>query len=230
MGLLSGIIGGALGLLGNKMDQDFQKKAAQNSIQWRVKDANKAGVSPLFALGAPTMNFQSSIGPTLGAAGSEVGSGFESMGQDISRARAATMDAPERDASGMMLKLQLERGGLENELLRRQISQIGSPGVPGRQTAPLIPGQTPRDPDAVPMGIVFPNGEVLETGATSPSNTIEQQYGDVAQNAHGVWRLATDAYAKFDRDYPWIWEDRVPGVDRKSDREYFVPKSITGRR
>lgn len=201
MGILSGLIGGALGLFGQHQDQHFQREMANTSVQRRVRDANAAGVSPLFALGAPTMNFSSSIGSTLGAAGSEIGSGFEQMGQDFTRARAAGMDSSERAAAtGIMGRLAVERGGLENELLRAQIARIRT-STPAVQTQPLIPGQAPRDPDATPMGIVLPEGTVMESGATSPANTWEQQYGDIVQNAAGTVRLGIDAYRNFVRPY-----------------------------
>lgn len=186
MGILSSLIGGGLSLLGNKLDADRQKEAATHSIRWRVADANKAGVSPLFALGAPTMNFSSNISGGLGEIGSGIGEGLESMGQDITRARAAGMDQDERAASGTLFKLQVERGGLENELLRRKIQQMSAPGVPGIQPRPVIPGQAPVDPDAAPVGIVMPGGGIVETQGQSPANTVQQWFGDIPEEIYGT--------------------------------------------
>ncbi|WNK15132.1 MAG: DNA pilot protein [Microvirus sp.] len=211
MGLLD-LLGG---LGGSLLDRAFSHHATHQQraddstlIQRRVEDAKRAGVSPLFALGA-------NVSPSPVH---EVGSTFSRMGQDFTRALSADMDAPSRGASKAMMALQLERGGLENELLRRQIAQIGV-GVPARQPHPVIPGQAPRDPDATPLGIVLPNGSVMETGATSPSNTVEQQYGDVVQNVHGMWRLLEDGISNLK-----AWDER-----QNKMKPVFVPRRSHGR-
>ena len=63
MSLLGGIIGAGANIIGGLLGKseadaqmDFQKQAMKNRIQWTVADANKAGVSPIYALGAPTFN------------------------------------------------------------------------------------------------------------------------------------------------------------------------------
>lgn len=116
-----------------KMQQEF----AENSIRWKVEDARRAGIHPLYALGANTVSFSPvSVGhvPETGLA-----SGVASMGQDISRALHATRTGPER-ASAVLdtaQQLQLENAGLQNELLRTQImkmkSQVG-PALPDLDT------------------------------------------------------------------------------------------------
>ncbi|AXH74276.1 MAG: DNA pilot protein [Microviridae sp.] len=79
------IIGAGMGLLGgalsNQSGQDqadkgmaAQREALQNSIQWRVADAKKAGIHPLYALNAPAFNvspitYEDKIGPALSNAG-----------------------------------------------------------------------------------------------------------------------------------------------------------------
>lgn len=71
--------------------QQFERQAAQQGIQWRVADAKAAGISPLVALGAPTFN-----PGAIGVSGSNfdnplaaAGAGLSGMGQDISRAAMA---------------------------------------------------------------------------------------------------------------------------------------------
>lgn len=91
-GLISGAFGLAGGLLGNRSErkaQDLQLQGAKNSIQWRVADAEKAGVHPLYAIGAPGIQ----IAPTqVGSLGNAV----SQMGQDLSRAVYSQADAEER--------------------------------------------------------------------------------------------------------------------------------------
>lgn len=133
--ILGGIakIGGGLisNFLGNKAadeQADLQKEFAQNSIQWRVADAKKAGIHPLYALGAQPSSYSPvSVGDSLGPA-------LQDMGQDLSRAAAAA-DSPSGRTASVLANLSVERAGLENELLRSQIARINSaqvgPGFPG---------------------------------------------------------------------------------------------------
>lgn len=59
--LLGGIASGVLGAFSSKKQQeanvDFQKEFAQQGVRWKVEDAQRAGVHPLFALGAQTTPF-----------------------------------------------------------------------------------------------------------------------------------------------------------------------------
>lgn len=130
-GALAGAFEGILG--GNKEKEAHrrQREFAQNSIQWRVADAEKAGVHPLFALGAPPISYSPAY---VGDSGPNV----SQMGQDISRALMAQMDEQERSAAARMAlqrhELDMERGRTEIELLRSQIARANSsqlgPGVP----------------------------------------------------------------------------------------------------
>ncbi|QXP44214.1 MAG: DNA pilot protein [Arizlama microvirus] len=120
------------GLLSRKSANDsadqnvkMQREFAQKGIQWKVADAKKAGLHPLAALGAQTTSFSPvSISDGMGAA-------VSNMGQDISRAMYANADNATRQTSKELAALALERGGLENELLRAQIAKLnGQVGPP----------------------------------------------------------------------------------------------------
>jgi len=197
MSLLGSIIGGGLSLLGQKSEQEMQKDFAQKGIQWRVKDATKAGVHPLFALGAQTTSYQP-VG---------VGSSLGEMGQGIGRAAEAAMNPGEKvtSLSRKVADLQLERAGLENEKLRAEIrltNQAGSPPSAPGGAVHVIEGQGSGklpvpDPDAFPMVLKVPRGDGQsfdwQTSPTTNSQTVADQYGDAAQEVYGMWRLANDA-------------------------------------
>lgn len=94
-------------------NRDLQREFAQNSIQWKVADAKKAGLHPLYALGSNGASYT----PTQ----------TDSMGYDtISRGIAGGADAVSNYAQIKRQKefdkLDLERKRLENDLLRTQIS------------------------------------------------------------------------------------------------------------
>lgn len=133
-------IGG--GLLGSRaaerqqnINWDKQKTFAKKAIQWKVEDAKKAGLHPLFALGANTNSFQPiSVGDSMGPA-------LQQAGQDISRAMYANSDPGTRGDVKVMAALALEKAGLENDLLRAQIAklsgQVGPPVPTGMQSLGL---------------------------------------------------------------------------------------------
>ncbi len=126
------------------LDRAYQKEFAQSGIQWRVKDAQDAGIHPLYSLGASIPTFspvsQNQVAP------SGLSRGVERAGQDISRAVAATSTETQRYTSARLSELAVQRGQLENDLLRlqirRQTSQVG-PSFPSPSAAPnlVIPGQ-----------------------------------------------------------------------------------------
>lgn len=128
------------------MDRKLQMDFAQHGIKWKVDDALESGVHPLFALGASTHSYSNTafspeVRPTPR---------FGDMGQDVGRAIHATSTAQERATSAASAALALERGKLENDLLRTQIAsqaaklrgQVG-PAMPSGQGEADIPGQGP---------------------------------------------------------------------------------------
>lgn len=150
-------------------NEDWQRTLATMGIRMRVNDAIAAGLHPLYALGAPSMSSPTiSIGnvsgpgahvvaPARGDAPSQfapasqmgpvsagdtsIGRGLAAAGQDINRAiqAAATMN----DRFDAMQKAQiLERGDLENQLLRSKLAAAGA-----GQGNPAM-----ADPDKDPFG------------------------------------------------------------------------------
>jgi len=70
-----------------KQNIKLQKQFAQEGIQWKVADAKKAGIHPLYALGAQTHSF---------APVQTGGGNFSQMGQSVGRAIDAYRDRGER--------------------------------------------------------------------------------------------------------------------------------------
>lgn len=161
-------IGAGLGLLGgwlgNKSNKDtaeqqirFQREALQNSIQWRVADAKKAGIHPLYAIGAPSMNispvaFQDQLGAAVAQAGQDIGRTIAEQQTDRdkmvellqlsilkSQARRAQSEADitEIQALDAMTKPATQNGlGIHNE--GDQVNPMGQ--VPNPRLGSEIPG------------------------------------------------------------------------------------------
>lgn len=153
MGIFSSIIGAGASLLGGLMGKDsaedaakknaaLQREFAQNSIQWKAADAKKAGIHPVYAMGAPTYTPSS-----VHTGDNSIGAAMASAGQDIGRAIDVTRTAPQKlDAYARTAQaLELERASLGNDLLRAQIaettSRVSAPPFPSAVDPYMIPGQ-----------------------------------------------------------------------------------------
>lgn len=122
---------------------ELQKEFAQSGIQWKTEDAKKAGIHPLYAMGAQTHTFNPvSVGSAvpdyspIAAAGQDIGRAI-----NASRSPGAKIDAYNKTVQD----LSVTRMGLENELLAAQISKVRqgsqSAGIPSDNTQYLITGQ-----------------------------------------------------------------------------------------
>lgn len=172
--MLASLIGAGASLLGIGAARDAQKEQArqaelnremqvqfaQKGIQWRAADAEAAGISKLYALGANTASYSPvSIG------GSQVPNAINQAGQHLSRAVAAA-DTGTGRANAVMQSLAVENAALNNDLLRSQIRRMDAqtgPPMPGPGTNYLIDGQG---------DTTIPNIKInpMERTATDPYN------------------------------------------------------------
>lgn len=155
--MLGELIGAAASLAGNWLSGNsaeknaakqakLQKQFAQNGIQWKVEDAKKAGISPLYALGANTVSYSpQSVGDT------SLGSGIAQAGQDVGRAINATRSNDDKilALNRTMLESQVTGVNLDNEIKRAELaSKIATqnntgitPGMPTDLAGTFIAGQ-----------------------------------------------------------------------------------------
>lgn len=183
--LISGgasILGGLLGKSSADKQMAMQKTFAKNAIQWKTADALKAGVHPAFALGAPTISYNPvQVG--------QLGEGLAQAGQDIGRAMTAQMPGDMKGSvySKGIAALELERGGLQNEILKEQLRQMRAPGTP-----PAYPGGNAVIPGQGDTRVFDIFGKRVTTPAhESSANTLENEYGEGADVVGGI-RLLRD--------------------------------------
>lgn len=142
--ILGGILGGRSQRKAQEREYQRQKEFAQHGISWRAADAERAGISKLYALGANTTSYSpQSVGGT--------DYGLSAAGQDISRAVSATQSGNQRigKIAHAIQTEQLEGLKLDNDLRRtriasevRRLNQPGNPpAYPNFDTKPHIPGQ-----------------------------------------------------------------------------------------
>lgn len=148
--LLGGVLGNRAQKEQNKANEaqalrqeNLQREFAQSGIQWKVKDAEAAGVHPLFALGANTTSYQ----PTSVGGGASNFDFVGQAGQNIGRAIDATRSTPASALALQAGKIQLEGLQLDNELKRTQLASAiqtnmsAHPGLPGLFTRHVVDGQ-----------------------------------------------------------------------------------------
>jgi len=179
----------------------MQREFAQSGIQWRVEDAKKAGIHPIYALGSGGASF-SPVSANF-TADTSLPNAMAAAGQDIGRAVNSTRTADQRvDAFTKTAQaLQLEKAGLENDLLRTEIaSKTGrlrspaTPPFPAPGANYLIPGQSGSYIEPTPLKVTpgasqqpqSEGGAITDVGyartstgwAPVPSNDVKQRIED----------------------------------------------------
>lgn len=106
------VIGGIMSMFGNAHERNegegFQREVLQNQLQWRVADAKRAGIHPLYALG---------MSPAIAspiALGNQMGDSLSQMGQHVGEALDRNSNTYERATRRLSLAL-LEKQGNESD-------------------------------------------------------------------------------------------------------------------
>lgn len=131
----------------------LQKEFAQNGIQWKVQDAEKAGIHPLYALGASTTSFA----PVSVGHQSTDFSGLASAGQNIGRAIDQTRNTGDKGQAILQTaaaQATVEGLRLDNDIKRAQLaSAIATNATPSGRGIPKPgdAGQFDGQGDAIPL-------------------------------------------------------------------------------
>lgn len=195
----------------------LQREFAKNGIQWRVADAQAAGIHPLYAIGGGGASF--TPGSIHIGSDNSWGNALGSAGQDIGRAIDATRTADEKaDRDDLLFtrrqrELQLENMSLENDLLRSRIAKDNQ-----NQSSPPLPGASPyMIPGQTQSGLVR-NKALERVGPASAAPS--QEPGAVTDS--GVSYTASGGYApmmskdtkeRLEEDalgtFGWNWRNRI---------------------
>lgn len=197
-----------------KKEYQRQKEFAQNQIQWRVKDAQAAGIHPLYALGAQGVSYA-----PQSAGGLDLGLG--DMGQDISRAVLANRDRREqialqqweRERAVAADRMAQERHSAEMGLIGAETELARSQAMRNAHSAQLGPGLT--GGDARPGDVVRYPSEVIvgSPGAPNiqPGIITDYQFSSIDPQGR-AYAIAPSADTKQRIEdmgaLPWIWSIR----------------------
>lgn len=159
IGAGSNILGGVASAFGSsaasREEYERQKEFAQNSVSWRVQDAKKAGLHPLYALNASAASYspQAAVGDDYGL--SAAGSSFADIySKSPTKAEKAMQNQQKllNDAQLASTKLAMEaqradilKTKAETSLIRSQIGSSSFGGSNNSFSAPVpsnVPGQS----------------------------------------------------------------------------------------
>lgn len=199
--LAGNLIGRGGGTPGGNMRN--MREANTAAIMGKVRAAEKAGISKLYALGAPT------VSPAVHVGGSpSLGETVSQMGADVSRAVAAGQTAAERSLTA----LSLEKAGLENDYLRAQIASVNMRTA--RESGPAFP-VIPVTSNPLPgMG-----GARLGVQHPGLGQKAENDYSDIGGNIFGGSALVNDTV----RDLEAWFRKSFPSMERL---EPYLPFNI----
>lgn len=232
--LAGSALGAATSLFGANKDRKMQKEFAQNGVQWKVADAEKAGVHPLFALGANTASFS-----PVGVGGAD--NAFSQMGQDVSRALSATSpEATKANAySSAIQTLTLKRMSLENDLLASKIATINQPGTPptppslGQRYAipgaPMLPGNN----GGGDLGLINPQPQKFtnrspEAAWQEPASVTDVGFSNTVSGGYAPV-MSNDVKERLEEDWPGMlwWNVRnrlLPSIGYGASEPYPAPE------
>lgn len=201
--IAGGVLSGGFGLLGGflsneyqkgllERQQAFQRELSQNAIKWRVKDAQEAGIHPLYALGANTpssfpISLQDNVGPALGE-----------MGQHIGGAITRMLDSQAKEKH--QLEMALGAASLAESDARKEM-YLSEAARNRQQPAAPMPGLGVMKEGGVRKGTVTGTAEVLPDGqdpqvpgtglidvGAMQQTSAKEGYPDVVAGLHPGWQ------------------------------------------
>lgn len=172
----------------NEQNWQHSLAMAQNSIQWRAEDAEKAGINKLYAIGAPTMSFAPA---QVGAAGvpynamKPLADTLHGLGQDVSRAgyagqsQAAKVAGAEASQRLVSNNLDLQSKGTDNEIKQMQLALLKARYANLTGTPPVGPFNVPESNKSEGRPPLMMWGTRIRTNPnTSNAQAYEDRYGD----------------------------------------------------
>lgn len=221
-----GAIGGSLlsGMFAKdaaKKQAALQREFAQTGIQWKVADAKKAGVHPIYALGAQTHSYQ-----PVQTGTPDFGRAFESAGSAVDSAIQRTQNPDQRMAT-RLASLQVQRGELENALLATQLAKArDNPTTPIPSATPrtALPGQAdtamPGAPERSSLRL-GPVGIVPADPAQSDTQHFTDRYGESADYFEGNLARFYDYYYRM-RGMPFHSYQELRRLRQSEGREGYL--------
>lgn len=193
---------------------NIQANSIRNNMAATMQAAKENGVHPLVALGMPP-----SGGPSFSVGGednSAVGDMISDVGQNIGSAVARSQSPEQRLTQSVISKQAVERGDLENELLKTQIASMRasmSPAIPTSNAGEMIAGQADSGTDYLNNQLIkHENSEGKEAGSPSSWTTVKTKSGlDIMLPSKDFQDRAEDIPLI---GWEWLLKNRAPELVR----------------
>lgn len=140
------LAGGLLNRKSGEKQSKLQKQFAQQGIQWRAADAEKAGISKLYALGANTASYSpvsvgGGMGDAISTAGQNIGRAIDATASPAGRAGHLATQIAETQLEGLKLDNDIRRQTILSSMARSGQPGTGPPIINANETTPMVPGQ-----------------------------------------------------------------------------------------
>lgn len=181
--LLGSILGGRSTDKANKM----QMALAKHGITYRVRDAQDAGIHPLYAIGAPSISssFQASDYSGVARAAEHVASSRSSLDNEIKKAQLEQIKAQTRKINSDAVATSVIAS--KNMADANRVRGIGSP------RSVTLAGHEAASADERVHNVVMPFGKkVIPVRGRTSVNTLEDYYGDLVSLPAGVASAVED--------------------------------------
>lgn len=224
--LLGGILGDKSASKQYKLAKDQFNQQMDHSIRRRVEDAKRAGIHPLYALGAsvgssPTImagqhGSGSALGDAVAAVGSNLAGSYQNRKANAEAARLAELKMHmEQRESQARINRDNAAARLDNVEAMARLSRnaLATQALASRNTGEGTPDQSP---------MYLPVFGKRTPGPYSPQQYIEDQYGGVLGEAYGISRAAVefnDYLSRLGSDY---WRQATKPVRSTAPVDYNV--------
>lgn len=181
MSLWEPVLSGAAMGLATELFRDKPKADythLQKGIQWRVEDAKRAGIHPLYALGASTSSpvYTYEGGPAF-AAGA-----IKGVSEAVGNITASKREAQLHDLTLREIESRIKAN--EATAAKDYADSLYS-----MSNAARVGQASNAVQDAVLVG---PQGQVFQTSRSTNQQTVEDEYGGIVGELYGVYRALSD--------------------------------------
>lgn len=231
--MLGNIISSVASLFGKHQEQKMQEKFAKNSLGWKVEDAERHGISKVFAVGAPTTSY-SPVG---------VGDSFSGLGNAIDKqisgqsSGGGTTSGKISGVQAAIAAAQLDGLKIDNDIKRTELASkvaVGTqPGTGGvLPDSDVVPG-----PEGVKLKKEIPpaGGVPFKSFGVSPEVDLYRthsgyapQYPQQLQEAFENDWIGRAQWNLRNRIMPG-WDMDAYGAKRPTRGTYWMYNPLTGQ-
>lgn len=182
-----------------------QRQFAKRGIQWRVRDAKKAGLHPLAALGANSLSFNPVV-VGQGGGSSGYGSPLSDLSQNLSNVESRVQNYQQREFTKELQETQLknaktdaERAEVQLAMDRMELSKMTQPPLPQTEERVISPTR-----------MASHKGDRPTAAGTMPTRQLADIEG-------GFRVVPSEPFKQVSEDQvavelPWIWDNYIKSL------------------